>query len=1212
MTEPKSSAANPPVIDRLSALPPPKTPHEARGRLVELLRRDLIGPDPELDKDLANEILVGMYDESGEDPAANAAAGKDARPSQWYLTGFLRPADSYEQAPLVGGPASELSESDGEDEMQDVRDEGLAEGSDTLFGAPDAGNDEASESATRRSFLPSSLGLSVIVPMDAKSVEVMVDWGDYRPVPPIPENVLVLQPFTEPTPEEKAAEYAQREWHRVPRHELLTVAIENLDHGSKKEIIVPSSGPVSGASGGSLMLHVLGRATKLPALDGKQKAVRFLSIFLVNRRAKVQPRHADTVNAYQVKLTVKCSAGFVPMEDRSNYASDEFDLRLGDLHYASECAYAVGHNVSGDWETPSEGIPVTRVFTNALPCQTVPMVAPTRKPDVELDMIKLAELSDRSDGGALNAALAPLGHQYEEWAIGQAKLAAELPHAERRKTAAVLLQNIEAARARIESGVVRLRSDSELRAAFRIMNEAIAMAAARRFAIEAGKDPDTPPERPIEWRTFQLAFILLNLDGLSDRTHKDREIVDLLFFPTGGGKTEAYLGLAALAIAQRRSANPGLMGAGLSVVMRYTLRLLTLDQLARATGLICALELIRLRDGDKGGPLGDWPIEIGLWVGSAATPNRLGDKQKKEGTATRIVDLHRRKGGPSPVPLKACPWCGTAFQPESFSFHPHAQAPQRLDIICDNVDCDFSGDQRLPVVTVDEEIYQRLPAFMIATVDKFANLPWVGESGAFFGHVDRFDGSGFYGAAKPAGGMSLPSDLPPIDLIIQDELHLISGPLGTVAGLYETAFDLLASRIVNGKRVGPKIVASTATVRRAGDQIRALFGRGTTHIFPPPGISRHDSFFAETDQQHDRMYVGLASTGRGPKLVFLRALQTLLAGGKALSRAGAEDPADAYLTALCYFNALRELGGARRIVDDEVRTRLEVYGTGRTRKVPAGQPFADRRLNETVELTSRVSTDQVAAARDRLGRARINDDSVDVALATNMISVGLDIGRLGLMLVQGQPKTAAEYIQATSRVGRQAKKPGLVVVLLNPHKPRDRMHYEQFRAFHQSFYRAVEPTSVTPFSPRALDRALAGTIVAAARHLQPEMTPKRAAKRLIGNQIAREEILDAFRRKLILCELDPAPTLERVEELLNTWEIIAEDFDENDFGYERSSAPTERLLQLPLKPLPIDLDRRRRLFEAGQSMRDTEPVALIKLLNPDGSVFGKSKQELGS
>ena len=573
-----------------------------------------------------------------------------------------------------------------------------------------------------------------------------------------------------------------------------------------------------------------------------------------------------------------------------------------------------------------------------------------------------------------------------------------------------------------------------------------------------------------------------------------------------------------------------MLGAGVAVIMRYTLRLLTLDQLARAAGVVCALELMRTdaKNVDERGRrlLGDWPIEIGLWVGSDASPNKLGGKGKSDET-TAVGRVRRYRNGRdkrAPAPLKACPWCGTEFTPSSFACTPNEHAPTNLEIRCANTGCDFSRNRPLPVLTVDEPIYRRLPAFLIATVDKFAALPWVGETGAFFGHVDRFeDGVGFYGAAEPGEGRPLGNgwSLDPPDLIIQDELHLIAGPLGTVAGLYEAAIDQLASRGIGEKRVRPKIVASTATVRRAADQIAALFDRDTTSIFPPPGIDRTDSFFARTvpsSTNPARLYLGIAAQGRGPKLVFLRSSDDARGCGAGGLRREcrrptrkARNPADPYMTALCYFNALRELGGARRIVEDEVRDRAARYGAQRRRVDPADSPFADRSIKEPMELTSRVSTDEVAKAKQRLEAIFGRDaETVDVALATNMISVGLDITRLGLMVVQGQPKTAAEYIQATSRVGRDHSRPGLVLAVLNLHKPRDRMHFEQFGQFHRTFYRAVEATSVTPWAARALDRALAAVVVAAARHVDGALTPDVAVNELKNNVGIRNSVRDAI------------------------------------------------------------------------------------------------------
>ena len=283
--------------------------------------------------------------------------------------------------------------------------------------------------------------------------------------------------------------------------------------------------------------------------------------------------------------------------------------------------------------------------------------------------------------------------------------------------------------------------------AFRVANRAVAAAIARRLEID---DPS--------WRAFQLAFILLNLSGIADPADPNRETVDLLFFPTGGGKTEAYLGLSAFTIVLRRLRNPeadGLAGGGVSVVMRYTLRLLTLDQLSRAAGLVCALELEREKDP---GRYGTWPFEIGLWVGKAGTPNIMGRKgDGRQDTARSKVRQYKNdpKGKPIPIPIEECPWCGARFTPDSFTLLPDDDQPTELRIVCANFECDFIGDRALPIVAVDDSIYRRLPAFLIATVDKFATLPWVAESGALLGSATRFGKLGFAGAGEKQASVGL-------------------------------------------------------------------------------------------------------------------------------------------------------------------------------------------------------------------------------------------------------------------------------------------------------------------------------------------------------------------------------------------------------------------------------------------------------------------------
>ncbi len=1178
-----SAAAQTAAVDRLVQLPKPTSAIEARTRLIDLMRRDLIGPHPDLDPDLAREILAG------------------SSPSTWYLTGYLGPRRSTgavrRLAAITGNGIEEEEYS--EDMLEALRgSEGMEEGASGKGIAPDDGTNERPPT---RSFEASSMGLTVLLPRDAKRMRARVTWGDYVTEPRLEEAVFMRDQREQAEARgEKPKEPLKNtlQWRRIPREEWIDI---NIQLGDKPQSIVIPNSAAPMASGGGLQLVISARPTETAGIDGQSRKLLAVSVFLVNARAEALRRFGDVVFCFQARLQLEFDAGFEHRDDRASYDAPDFDERLSDLDYRDVFSYAVGHNSSGDWATPDAQGRVTQVFSNPLPTQEVEKLgADIDIPGVERGMEALENAAE--DAATLDAALKSLPLEYAIWAKAQADGAAGLNGRRRREIAKTCLDNIEIARKRIENGIARLKSDATSREAFGIMNRVMAQANRQRASTKDGKPPDQ--QRAPTWRLFQLAFIVLNLEGLIDPAHEDRPIVDLLFFPTGGGKTEAYLGLAAFSIARRRLANPDYQGAGLSVVMRYTLRLLTLDQLQRAAGLICALELER----KKSGRLGQWPIEIGLWVGGGATPNNLGSaRNRKEGTAYYWLDEFRKKKGPAPAPLKACPWCGSEFDRDSFRLHPTAAQPQRLDIRCTSVTCEFSGNDRLPIVVVDEEIYRRLPAFMIATVDKFANVPWEGRTGAFFGNVERYDSLGFYGAAEPGQGAPMKGELRPIDLIIQDELHLISGPLGTIAGLYETAFDLLASRIINGKRRGPKIVASTATVRRAEAQIKSLFGRDKTAIFPPPGISRDDSFFAKADRDTpSRLYVGVASPGRGPKLVFLRTLQTLLSGAAAISSGGKDDPADPYLTALCYFNALRELGGARRIVDDEVRAHLTSYGRNRVRHEPTGAPFADRMLREIQELTSRYSTDQVSEARTRLGYAAAEKNAVDVALATNMISVGLDIGRLGLMVVQGQPKTAAEYIQATSRVGRESHKPGLVVTLLNIHRPRDRTHYEQFRAFHMSFYRAVEATSVTPFAPRALDRALAATLVAGARHIEPNLTPDSAAERIALNASAIARLKDAISEKMHIAGQSKAEIqrcMERLDELCEAWEKIADKQSQNGDTFVYSGeAPVRRLLQVPFEQRP-NMDAIREWFTAGRSMRDTEPVSLLKIRQPDGRPF---------
>ena len=1114
------------------------TSAEVRSELADALKLDLVGPVDNGGRPLgdANEIL-------------------EQAPSRWYLTGFLVPLDA---------PEEQRSELAADDEMD-------------AAGEPGVDDDATPEpaAAAKQKYLPSSIGVSVLLPAEASTVNVHVRWGDYKL-----SGEIGTQNET---------------WNRTPKDVPVPLKL-------KKKLERPEETKVPGSGGLrlALMIQPVGDFGPTSGMtSGLPSGARTVSVFLVNYRTPAEDIKRDEAFAYQVELELSADTPFLARPDARGLVSDEWDENVADLQYADVGEYAVGHNVSAQAVVDEGGC--RKVLTSWIPEAQVERVAPADIKDVELGMEALAALKD---AGEARAKLMPLVERYRSWIAGQKPTEG----AEKRKeTARILANNATVAAKRIQTGI-ELLSDRACFDAFIIANRVMAKAARRRMGVMKGKAESAID--PPAWRPFQLAFLLMNLPGIAKPESDDRNVVDLLFFPTGGGKTEAYLGLAAFTLVLRRMRNPGVTGAGVSVLMRYTLRLLTLDQLGRAATLICALELER----EQNETLGAWPFEIGLWVGRAATPNEMGSKDRDhpDTARRRTISLWNDDRKPSPIPLEECPWCGEKFKPQSFrlvaSGRSNRDYPTDLVIGCVNRSCDFSRDRFLPIVAVDEPLYRRLPCFIIATVDKFAAMPWTGDVGGLFGRVDRQDRDGFYGPCDPGRGSMLPAGrLPPPELIIQDELHLISGPLGTMVGLYETALEELAC----SDGVRPKIIASTATVRRADSQIRALFNRSQVDIFPPPGPDRRDSFFAHTLQQLEgdpatnaRMYLGVAAQGRSPKVAMLRVYLALLgAGQKWYGRTKSKDnPADPYMTLVGYFNSLRELGGSRRLIEDEVLNRLLDYGSRRRVGEAAGL-FASRQIGSfPVELTSRVDTSSVAEAKRKLSLTFDDPGKVDVAIATNMISVGLDITRLGLMVVFGQPKTSAEYIQATSRVGRDPERPGLVVTILNVHKPRDRSHFERFAAYHQTFYRSVEATSVTPFSPRALDKGLAAALVALARLGYDILTPPKGAMEILSQRATLSSLVDKFgeraenHARLSKEEKSRLRTRvrQRCEDLLDDWVGVVQ--DQKKVGaplqyniYERGAGPPllQEYLDPALKGLPPGHWKRK--FRANRSMRDVEP-----------------------
>lgn len=715
---------------------------------------------------------------------------------------------------------------------------------------------------------------------------------------------------------------------------------------------------------------------------------------------------------------------------------------------------------------------------------------------------------------------------------------------------------------RIKEGIQLLINDEPAFDAFCFMNRVMILQRnIMNFSKTHGKDIECcftdfvdprNPKNDFGWRPFQIAFILMNLKGVVDPKHSDREIVDLLYFPTGGGKTEAYLGLMAFVIANRRlraSADDEYnRDGGVTVILRYTLRLLTTQQRDRITKMVIAAEMIRDREPDK---YGYEPISIGFWVGGGVTPNTFEELKEdpEDPQKTRNV---RSKKNLIYKQLLICPFCGKPLSEENF----YIDIPTKsVSIYCCDDKCMFyrykpSKKMKIPVYLVDEEIYAKCPTIILSTVDKFARLPWAVETNALFGRVDRVcsrDGYVAIGAehSKHNKTDELPTSkltpirpfLPP-ELIIQDELHLITGPLGTVYGAYETVIEDLCTYTQNGIKIKPKYVVSTATIKNAAEQTKCLYGRRNTCQFPPNGFEIGDSFYIrEVPIEEDpfRKYVGICAAGQSVKTALLRVYSIILQSSYDLSLDEEyQEYIDPYYSLVGYYNSIRELGGAVRLLQDDIPDRIQrikkKYGMSKQR-------FLNRNTN--VEITSRMSSYEIPRKLNQLETPYTAKSCLDTAIATNMIAVGMDVDRLGLMVVTGQPKQNSEYIQATSRIGRSF--PGLVVTLYNPYRPRDLSHYENFTGYHSQLYRFVEGTTATPFSARARDRVMHALIISAIRLRYPNMATNEGAS-AIGSLTA-EQIKEI--KALILDRLNiikPAAKADAETEMdafISNWKMLA-------------------------------------------------------------------------
>ncbi len=1107
-----------------------------RDNLIDLLKRDLIGPGQ-------GTPVQNSYDQeelSGDPPSLRYGAGI-LFPQNWKMRKAPKPAaneEVYGDKELENEPDSQLA-----DCSQDGDTEGTTETVAPDDQTPDLNDDPV---VTRFRRPPSSIGLSFLcqVPIDGIVVQVKAAFyeKDIRAAEDGKSNTV---------------------YRRVPINfkKCLFAGSELSDATQTHSETIPL--PV--AYVGSIELFV--QCRNLSKTNNTRR--RLMTISMVNRGDYNDNK--DVQPAFQCELRVESEqgTGFItpyPEADPDGGDEEEANLRLLYRHYK---VYGVGHGCAVNWQMANDNY-ANLIYTQTIPDHEVKPIVPSVLSGIKLDKQQFA---NPNEWESTKAELNGLCKKYKQWIDEQQAAAAALTLPEPQTRAA--MRNINGAircLRRMHEGLKRLESDPGVRTCFHIMNHAMLIQERRYLLplrkynlIDGNRLTIDPPcdegfneiesvrggSRP--WYPFQIAFVLINICCTTDKDNADREIVDLLWFPTGGGKTEAYLALTAFTIIHRRMTRP--TEGGTAVLMRYTLRLLTVQQFARAASLICAMEYLR----QKGQIPGDKPITAGLWLGNSTTPGTRKDAREL------LQKLTTGKPATSSFVIQKCPWCGaqigTVRNKQSIRTPglEETRKPATVIFQCASKDCYFHRSP-LPITVIDEDIYHNPSTLVIATVDKFATLPWRPEARNIFGL-----------GAEPT--------YPP-ELIIQDELHLISGPLGTMVGLYETAVEALCSSTEHGY-CPVKIVAATATISHAAEQCQSLYGRNRDNIaiFPPQSLEAGQSFFAQFDEsRRGRIYVGVFANGLNSLVTTqIRTFALLLQGIGGLPDE-LNDYIDPYWTLIAYFNTLRELGYSRTLIGGEVREISRVL----TRRNGWKQRTVDHKI---VELTSRVSNDEIPRYLEQLAVTRTTStEAVDVCLATNMISVGLDVPRLGLMALVGQPMHTSEYIQATSRVGRNVNGPGLIVTIYNTQRGRDQSHYERFHSYHASLYRYVEPTSVTPFAPPVRERALHAVFITLARFWGTSHEAQSPSP--VPNQALVARIREVIRRRVSCVDQEEEEgVLADFDSLWKFWR----DWEPQEYGALAGEHRTNNALMVAVSDVVGAGDHSFRSLPTPTSMRSVEP-----------------------
>lgn len=887
---------------------------------------------------------------------------------------------------------------------------------------------------------------------------------------------------------------------------------------------------------------------------------------------------------FQTEIKV-CSSLLLPFNDYKNHLYKSDEDKMLDYLYQAKTAYGIGHNTACTWEKCSDDTHKSGwVSTTFLPEYDVKSQS-TETNRINTETLLIKQLSSFSnDKNTIIPNLKKLSDAYSQW------IKEEIGKANGNDLALINVEKCKKIHQRICKGITLLETNDDALRAFQLANTAIYLQmfqtelnfqekdgyeAYQNRIIQYKYDEYSTIEYPNltripTWRPFQLAFILQVLPSFIEEKRTDTELVDLLYFPTGGGKTEAYLAVSAFLIFWRRLQHPNSYG-GVNIIIRYTLRLLSAQQFERATKLILACEFIRQNHKD----LGNEKITIGFWVGNSTIPNKLEEAKKQLANVQKRLNEGRINTS-NPFQITNCQWCNTktiSKVQENLNFEIGHRIGRggNLQTFCLNSNCTFcEGKQSLPIVVVDEDIYDNPPTILFATVDKFAQLAWKGEASTLFNSYA--DKSKTIQNRKP-------------ELIIQDELHLLNGPLGSLVGLFENVILSLCTT----EEQRPKIIASTATIKNVDKQIEGLYGKNAA-IFPQYITNADDTFFSKTQDKSKRRYIGILPTGKTNTMTNLRLNATLLLARLEIwEQAQNKTDADGFWTILSYFKSLKDIGRFSNKINAELQPEIQQLQVRHLKNTPVFEHNYRKLSYRNLELTSRIPNDKIKKNLDRLntqfdGNLQTHN-AFDIVLATNMISVGLDVGRLNIMLMNGMPPNTAEYIQASSRVARSNE--GVVFTLYDSNNTRDLSYFEDFILFHKTFYKQVEPLSVTPFAENALDKMLFTLIIAYFRH-KLGFTPNNQANALTivenKNQL-REELSTLFNNHTF-AKQDLALITKKIDSILEQWKYKL-DNKPSLFYYKHNF--TEESLLIPIQDAVNEGD----ILVAMQSMRSVEPSTEI-------------------